>query len=129
MGRLWPGYGKRGLILAGGAGDDAPQSLGRHDGDDTDSPWTYSPRLLAYSGMPQPVGDTHPELVRFGENVRELRKKRGLSQEELAAQAELDRTYMGGIERGERNLGLLNAARVARALGISLSKLCEGVEG
>lgn len=79
--------------------------------------------------MPKLDNADHGKLVRFGENVRELRKKRGLSQEELAAEAELDRTYMGGVERGERNLGLLNVARVAKALGVTSSKLCEGIDG
>jgi transcriptional regulator with XRE-family HTH domain len=78
--------------------------------------------------MPQLDASNHPELVRFGEKVREYRKKRALSQEELAALAELDRAYMGGIERGERNLGLLNVVRVAKALGVSVSQLCEGID-
>ncbi len=47
-------------------------------------------------------------LVRFGERVRGLRKAQGYSQEAFAVACELDRTYMGGIERGERNLALRN---------------------
>jgi transcriptional regulator with XRE-family HTH domain len=56
-------------------------------------------------------------LVRFGRRVRELRKKKGLSQEALALEAGLDRSYIGGVERGERNIALVNIEKLARALG------------
>ncbi len=59
----------------------------------------------------------------FGSAVRRLREKRGLSQERLAELAGLHRTYIGGIERGERNVSLVNIARLARALGLSLAQL------
>jgi transcriptional regulator with XRE-family HTH domain len=59
----------------------------------------------------------------FGRNVRRLRQKRGLTQEELAFEAEIDLTYMGGIERGKRNPSLLVMARIAHALNVSLPKL------
>ena len=62
-------------------------------------------------------------LERFGQRVRELRTEAGYSQEGFAAACELDRTYMGGIERGERNLALRNIERIANTLGISLSEL------
>lgn len=65
--------------------------------------------------------------VRFGERVRELRRECGWSQEEFAAQCDLDRTYVGGIERGERNVALRNIERIADALGISLAELMHGV--
>ena len=61
--------------------------------------------------------------TRFGRRVRELRLAAGLSQEELAERAGLHYTYVGGIERGERNLGLLNIERMAAGLGISLAEL------
>jgi len=70
-----------------------------------------------------------PALKKFGANVRARRESHDLSQEALAELADLDRTYIGGIERGERNLGLLNAIRVAKALGVTTSKLCEGIDG
>jgi len=59
----------------------------------------------------------------FGERVRELRKEKGLSQEALALACELDRTYIGGVERGERNISLLNIYKIAVALRISLKDL------
>jgi transcriptional regulator with XRE-family HTH domain len=59
----------------------------------------------------------------FGNRVRELRRKTGLSQEELAFKAGVHRTYLGGIERGERNPSLKNIAALAQALGVTLSDL------
>lgn len=56
-------------------------------------------------------------LREFGERVRRAREARGWSQEELGHEAGLDRTYIGGIERGERNLALLNVNKLAVALG------------
>jgi transcriptional regulator with XRE-family HTH domain len=58
-----------------------------------------------------------------GERVRELRRAKGLSQEELADLAGLHRTYLGGIERGERNPSLKNIAAISKALGVRLSEL------
>lgn len=57
-------------------------------------------------------------LQRFGARVRAERERAGISQEELADRAGLHRTYIGGIERGERNLGLTNICRIAHALGV-----------
>jgi len=66
-------------------------------------------------------------LERFGERVRELRNKTGDSQEEFAHKAGLDRTYMGGIERGERNVALRNIEKIAKALRVTVSELMDGV--
>ncbi|MCD0462490.1 helix-turn-helix domain-containing protein [Roseiconus lacunae] len=66
-------------------------------------------------------------LERFGERVRKLRKKQGYSQEDFAHACELDRSYMGGIERGERNVALRNLQRIAETLGITLSQLMKGI--
>ena len=55
-------------------------------------------------------------LFRFGENVRKIRKEKGLSQEELAFKAELHRTYIGMIERAEKNITLINIQKIANAL-------------
>lgn len=65
---------------------------------------------------------------KFGENVRFFRNQNGISQEHLAARAFLHRTYIGSIERGERNISLENIIKVAHALGISPEKLLKGIE-
>jgi transcriptional regulator with XRE-family HTH domain len=65
--------------------------------------------------------------VRFGRVVRRRRENLGVSQEEFADMCGLDRTYIGGIERGERNLGLMNIEKIARTFKISLSELFRGV--
>lgn len=59
----------------------------------------------------------------FGERLRELRLARGLSQEKLAFKSGMHRTYLGSIERGERNPSLKNIAAIAKALGVSLAQL------
>jgi transcriptional regulator with XRE-family HTH domain len=59
----------------------------------------------------------------FGQRVRKLRLARKVSQEQLAFKASMHRTYLGGIERGERNPSLKNIAAIADALGITLSEL------
>lgn len=58
--------------------------------------------------------------VRFGKAVRQMRHELGVSQEAFADLCELDRTYIGGIERGERNVALVNIEKIARALKLSL---------
>ena len=55
----------------------------------------------------------------FGDRLRVLRRDRQLSQEDLALKCGLDRTYIGGVERGERNISLLNIHKIASALGVS----------
>ena len=61
--------------------------------------------------------------ILFGNRVRELRRQRGWSQERFAQVVNLDRSYMGGVERGERNVSLENIALIAAGLGVSLSVL------
>jgi transcriptional regulator with XRE-family HTH domain len=61
--------------------------------------------------------------LRFGKAVRQRRHRLGVSQEAFADLCGLDRTYIGGIERGERNVALVNVEKIARALRISLSEL------
>jgi len=65
--------------------------------------------------------------IRFGKALRRRRQKLGVSQEAFADLCELDRTYIGGIERGERNVALVNIEKIARALKISLNELFRGV--
>lgn len=62
-------------------------------------------------------------LVKFGERVREIRKEKELSQEELAYKANLHRTYIGMIERAEKNITLVNIEKIACALEITIKDL------
>ena len=62
-------------------------------------------------------------LKNFGERIRFFRKKHDISQEELAHLSTLDRSYIGGVERGERNISLINIFKIANALNISLNHL------
>ena len=64
---------------------------------------------------------------KFGLRVRALREERGVSQEAFALQVGLHRTYMSGIERGIRNVSLVNLERISQALGLSLSELFQDV--
>ena len=69
------------------------------------------------------------ELEQFGRRVRDLRQQQGLSQEELAYRAGIDRSYLGGVERGERNVALQNILRIASGLGVDPSVLFSVFEG
>jgi transcriptional regulator with XRE-family HTH domain len=62
-------------------------------------------------------------LKRFGETVKRLRTQKGWSQEDLAAKCGLHRTYIGSIERGGRNVSLINIGKIAKAFNITPSKL------
>jgi len=64
---------------------------------------------------------------KFGERIRTLRRQAGWSQEELAAACELHRTYVGAVERGERNVSLVNIVRLARALRSKPADLMEDI--
>ncbi len=66
-------------------------------------------------------------LISFGEIVREKRKEKGLSQEELAFRANLHRTYIGMIERGEKNITLVNINKIAKALDLSILELIKDI--
>jgi transcriptional regulator with XRE-family HTH domain len=70
----------------------------------------------------------HPVLLALGRNIRALRAQRGLTQEALAEKASLDPTYISGIERGVRNPGIKNIARIAKALNCSTSVVCQGID-
>ncbi len=65
----------------------------------------------------------------FGRRVRELRTQQGWSQEQLASEVGLDRSYVGGVERGERNISIVNIAKFARALDVTLPELMELADG
>ncbi len=66
-------------------------------------------------------------LASFGLNVRKRRESLDLTQLETAERADLDPTYISGIERGVRNPSLISIARVAKALDLTVSELCAGV--
>jgi transcriptional regulator with XRE-family HTH domain len=70
-----------------------------------------------------PSNDDAASLAAFGSRVRELRVKVGISQADLAHRAGLHPTYISGIERGRRNVGLLNIIALSRALGVQPAEL------
>jgi transcriptional regulator with XRE-family HTH domain len=69
-----------------------------------------------------------PYLIALGHAIRSRRKQTGQSQEALAFDADLDRTYIGGVERGERNITILNLLKIAKALNVAASVLMADVE-
>jgi len=98
------------------------------------------PRLLARLGIvsrglisvnlpsycmakPSPQHAGHPVLVALGDAIKRTRLQQGVSQEGLALSAGLDRSYVGGIERGEHNLTVINLVKLADALGLTASEL------
>ena len=62
-------------------------------------------------------------LIKFGEKVREIRKEKGLSQEQLSFKADLHRTYIGMIERAEKNITLVNIEKISKALELKVTDL------
>ena len=74
------------------------------------------------------MDDTDEFLVAFGQAVRRTREAQGLSQEDLGFEAEIDRTYVSGVERGIRNPTVRTILRLARALGVSPSSLMRRAE-
>lgn len=68
----------------------------------------------------------NPVLRQFGEAVRLERKKQGISQEDLALRAEINRSYMGAVERGEENISILTMHKVAGVLRVKVSDLLIG---
>lgn len=73
------------------------------------------------------MGPKSKLCIAFGKRIRELREKKDYSQEAFADRANLHRTYLGGVERGERNPTLTMLGKIATALNISLTTLLEGV--
>ena len=102
---------------------EVPSHRDLSEADVTYSPWTYirQPPIMPSMTMQRDI------LTRFGHRVRALRTARGQSQETFAEACGIDRTYISGIERGRRNVGLKNIEVIANALGVTLSELFEGV--
>jgi transcriptional regulator with XRE-family HTH domain len=74
--------------------------------------------------MPNPSRNRQdPALVALGEAIRRVRQSKDISQEKLALLAEVDRSYVGRVERGDNNVAVLTLSRLARALGVSLATL------
>ncbi len=69
------------------------------------------------------MNKTERILINFGNKVREIRKSKNLSQEDLADRADLHRTYIGMIERAEKNITLINIQKIAIALEIDIKEL------
>ena len=72
---------------------------------------------------PSPTHSGIAVLVDLGQRIRAIREKQGLSQEAVALASGIDRSYFGGIERGEHNVAVVNLEKIAIALGISLKDL------
>jgi transcriptional regulator with XRE-family HTH domain len=77
---------------------------------------------------PPPSEDRRPLLLAFGAAVRLHRKAKGLSQEAFADECGIDRSYMGGVERGERNIALINVEKIVTALGLQPSEFFKALD-
>jgi len=84
--------------------------------------WYYSSHNFTFDLLKK---DKH--LLELGNQIRELRKSKGLSQEQLALQSAVDRSYVGGIERGERNVSFLTLVKIADCLECDVAKFTIGI--
>lgn len=78
--------------------------------------------------VPPPIEDRPAVLLAFGQAVRRARKAQGLSQEDFADRCGIDRSYMGCVERGERNLALVNVDKIVKALGMAPSEFFKALD-
>ncbi|MFC4620944.1 helix-turn-helix domain-containing protein [Comamonas nitrativorans] len=78
--------------------------------------------------LTSPSEERSPVLVAFGRTVRHLRKAQGFSQEAFADECGIDRSYMGGVERGERNIALINIAKIISGLGMQPSEFFQALD-
>lgn len=83
------------------------------------------PSSVQYQRMakPSPSHSGAPILLELGQRIRVLREAKGLSQETVALLSGIDRSYLGGIERGEHNVAVINLEKIAKSLEIELSEL------
>lgn len=72
---------------------------------------------------PSPSHAGTPVLVKLGQRIRSIREKKGLSQEAVALSSGIDRSYLGGIERGEHNVAVVNLEKIAQSLDVRISDL------
>lgn len=84
-------------------------------------------KIVESPHVPNPACRRMSAAEVFGERVRELRIAQGFSQESFPEAADLHRTYIGSVERGERNVSLNNIVRLARALGVDVAELTGGL--
>jgi len=84
--------------------------------------WYYNNHSNIFSAV-----KTSKNLIELGNQIREIRKKKGLSQEQLAFDAGVDRSYIGGIERGERNVSFLTLIKIAECLDCDIAKFTKGI--
>lgn len=76
--------------------------------------------------MPNLSGNRQdPTLLTLGKAIKRIRLSKGISQERLALLAEVDRSYVGRVERGDNNVAVLTLAKLAHALGVSIAKLMQ----
>lgn len=89
-------------------------------------PWLLAHHIRNHAGVPNLSRNRqHRALVALGKAIRELRLSKGISQEKLALLAEVDRSYVGRVERGDNNVAVLTLARLASALDLSVAKLMQ----
>lgn len=77
--------------------------------------------------MKKNLPNQHGYLKKVGISIRQARKEKGLSQESLALISDIDRSYVGGVERGERNISIINLKKIADALKIPISQLLKNL--
>lgn len=88
-------------------------------------PWCFIHHIRTIPGVPRksPHHQRHSALEALGDAIRTVRNETGVSQEALALAAGIDRSYLGGVERCEHKLALVNLIKVATATGVSASEL------
>ncbi len=84
-------------------------------------------RIVLKTGIMLPMSSKSTALKVLGERIREMRKVKKLTQEDLAYESEIDRSYIGGVERGERNLSFDKLCQIAQALGCDVASLTKGL--
>ena len=84
-------------------------------------------RIIIFLGIIPSVPRIHMSLKILGERIREMRKHKKLTQEDLAHESDIDRSYIGGVERGERNLSFDKLCQIAQALGCDVAELTKNL--